>query len=297
MVATTVVSAGAGGGFVIDAGAKILAQDVSPFIAGPRRDRRLPRCGHPAAQRSPRRRRPAGGRGPTGGRHGRLGRAESRLSGGQPRRHVRRGAGRARGRHVARGRARQERLRPSPPTRSWATPAASRIAARRATGMAPSRRTSGRSPCSRPRSTAGPPRAGPPSRMRSTPSPSWARISCRVARLGQPGDVGRGRRQRPDARRERPGSVVVRDAKADRRRAAGERRRATRHPGAAGRRRSARPASTRRRAPWRPAPSRRSIAAWAASSSSSMIPLSGGRRFTWNRRSMPPAASRATAMP
>jgi len=34
MVATTVVSAGAGGGFVIDAGAKILAQDVAPFIAG-----------------------------------------------------------------------------------------------------------------------------------------------------------------------------------------------------------------------------------------------------------------------
>ena len=34
MVATTVVSAGAGGGFVIDAGAKILAQDVAPFISG-----------------------------------------------------------------------------------------------------------------------------------------------------------------------------------------------------------------------------------------------------------------------
>jgi hypothetical protein len=34
MVATTVVSTGAGGGFVIDAGAKILAQDVAPFIAG-----------------------------------------------------------------------------------------------------------------------------------------------------------------------------------------------------------------------------------------------------------------------
>jgi D-serine deaminase-like pyridoxal phosphate-dependent protein len=34
MVATTVVSAGSGDGFVIDAGAKILAQDVSPLIAG-----------------------------------------------------------------------------------------------------------------------------------------------------------------------------------------------------------------------------------------------------------------------
>ena len=34
MVATTVVSEGSGGGFVIDAGAKILAQDVSPLIAG-----------------------------------------------------------------------------------------------------------------------------------------------------------------------------------------------------------------------------------------------------------------------
>jgi D-serine deaminase-like pyridoxal phosphate-dependent protein len=34
MVAATVVSAGSGGGFVIDAGAKVLAQDVSPLIAG-----------------------------------------------------------------------------------------------------------------------------------------------------------------------------------------------------------------------------------------------------------------------
>jgi D-serine deaminase-like pyridoxal phosphate-dependent protein len=34
MVATTVGSAGAGGGFVIDAGAKILAQDISPLIPG-----------------------------------------------------------------------------------------------------------------------------------------------------------------------------------------------------------------------------------------------------------------------
>lgn len=34
MVATTVVSHGAGGGFVVDAGAKILAQDVAPFVAG-----------------------------------------------------------------------------------------------------------------------------------------------------------------------------------------------------------------------------------------------------------------------
>ncbi|MGH3076195.1 MAG: alanine racemase, partial [Gaiellales bacterium] len=34
MVATTVVSRGAGDGFVIDAGAKILAQDVSPLIPG-----------------------------------------------------------------------------------------------------------------------------------------------------------------------------------------------------------------------------------------------------------------------
>ena len=81
MVATTVVSAGAGGGFVIDAGAKILAQDVAPFIAGHGAVVGLPRCGHPAAQRSPRRRRPAGGRGTTGGRHDRLGRAQSRLSG------------------------------------------------------------------------------------------------------------------------------------------------------------------------------------------------------------------------
>jgi D-serine deaminase-like pyridoxal phosphate-dependent protein len=34
MVAATVVSQGSGSGFVIDAGAKILAQDVSPLIAG-----------------------------------------------------------------------------------------------------------------------------------------------------------------------------------------------------------------------------------------------------------------------
>ncbi len=34
MVAATVVSAGSGDGFVIDAGAKILAKDVSPFLAG-----------------------------------------------------------------------------------------------------------------------------------------------------------------------------------------------------------------------------------------------------------------------
>ena len=34
MVAATVVSAGPGDGFVIDAGAKILAKDVSPFLPG-----------------------------------------------------------------------------------------------------------------------------------------------------------------------------------------------------------------------------------------------------------------------
>ncbi len=34
MVAATVVSAGPGDGFVIDAGAKVLAQDVAPFITG-----------------------------------------------------------------------------------------------------------------------------------------------------------------------------------------------------------------------------------------------------------------------
>ena len=34
MVAATVISAGSGSGFVIDAGAKILAQDVSPLVAG-----------------------------------------------------------------------------------------------------------------------------------------------------------------------------------------------------------------------------------------------------------------------
>ena len=34
LVAATVVSHGSGGGFVVDAGAKILAKDVSPFLAG-----------------------------------------------------------------------------------------------------------------------------------------------------------------------------------------------------------------------------------------------------------------------
>ena len=61
MVATTVVSAGSGSGFVIDAGAKILAQDVSPLDPRTRRDRRLPGRRDHAAQRPPRRRRPAAG--------------------------------------------------------------------------------------------------------------------------------------------------------------------------------------------------------------------------------------------
>ena len=58
-----------------------------------------------------------------------------------------------------------------------------------------------------------------------------------VARLGQPGDIRGGRRQRPDAARQRPGSVVVRHAQADRRRAAGQGGRAARRPAGAGRRR------------------------------------------------------------
>ena len=44
----------------------------------------------------------------------------------------------------------------------------------------------------------------------------------RIAGLREPGDVGRGRRQRPDAPGQRTGSVVIRHAEADRRRATGE---------------------------------------------------------------------------
>ena len=39
------------------------------------------------------------------------------------------------------------------------------------------------------------------------------------------------------------------------------------------------------------------VGAWAASARSNMIPLSGGRCFTWNRRSTPPAVSSDTAIP
>ena len=109
----------------------------------------------------------------------------------------------------------------------------------------------------------------------------------RIARLGQPGHVGRGDRQRADRPGQGAGRVVVRGAQADRRGAAGQDRR----QGTSGRcghdhRQAARPARLGEGRGGRghdPDP-----AAWAASSSRSMIPLSGGRRLAANRRSMPP---------
>ena len=226
MVAATVVSAGTGGGFVIDAGAKILAKDVAPFIAGPRRDRRLPRCRHPAAQRPPRRRRPAGGRGATGGRLDRLGRARTtsaRSSTSSTTLVVAQG-GRSstRGRSTrAAGTAEALARRTQVVGRCRAGDRGSRRAARRGW-----RRRAGPAaapPCSRPRSTAA--RRAPVRRRgsRSTRVAELREDLGRVARLGQAGDVGRGGRQRPDGRGERPGRIVVRDAQPDRRRPAGQR--------------------------------------------------------------------------
>ena len=52
--------------------------------------------------------------------------------------------------------------------------------------MAPSRRIDGRSPVQSTTVEAGPPRAGPPSRIRSMSSPSWAAISAASRPSGRP---------------------------------------------------------------------------------------------------------------
>ena len=110
----------------------------------------------------------------------------------------------------------------------------------------------------------------------------------RVARLRQPGDVGRRRRERPDGRRKGAWRGVIGDAQADRRQPggqdAGQRNvRPLRHDD----REPARPAGSA------PAPSAAGVmtpisGAWSALSRSNMIPLSGGRRLISNRRSTPP---------
>ena len=76
LVAATVVSHGSGGGFVVDAGAKILAKDVAPYLPGHGTDRRLPGGRHRAGQRPSRGRRAAG--------RGRAGRPSATWSGSHP---------------------------------------------------------------------------------------------------------------------------------------------------------------------------------------------------------------------
>ena len=241
----------AGGGFVIDAGAKILAKDVAPFIAGPRRGRRLPRRGHPAAsttttasstcRRAPADRRSARSSGSCPTTSARS--STSSTSSSWPRAGASSTAG-----PWTRAAGTAEALAGARP-RSWATPAASRIAASRATGMAPSRRTQ------RPLARAVDDGRRRPAARRSAVEDEVDAVAelgedlGRVARLGQAGDVGRGGRQRPDGRGERPGRVVVRDAQADRRRPAGQDVRQRDVRALRERRRSARPASTRRRVP------------------------------------------------
>ena len=221
----------------------------------------------------------------------RQGRAEPRLPGGQPRRRAR--SWRRADASSTAGRSTRAAVNTASGglTRSHEvvpTPAASRTAATRATGTAP------RAGCSRPLAGAVDDGRGRPAVRRTAVEdqvdavPELVEDLRRVARLGQAGDVGRGRRQRADGRARAPGARrgPARAARSSESRRSA--RRATARPDAAGRRRSARPASTRRRGPWRPAPSPRSRAPGPPSSSSSMIPLSGGRRLTSNSRSMPP---------
>ena len=108
------------------------------------------------------------------------------------------------------------------PERSCSTPALSRIAAMRAAGTCPFAQDH------RPRPGAVDHGRGRPAVRRAAVEDQVDRVPelgedlRGVARLGQAGDIGRGRRQRPDGRRERPGSRVIRDAQPDRRGPAGQ---------------------------------------------------------------------------
>ncbi len=120
----------------------------------------------------------------------------------------------------------------------------------------------------------------------------------RIRRLGQARHVGRRGRQRAEDAGERPRCLVVRDAETDRRATSPEVR-------AAGSDTSGRSGTTTVSPPGQQPRASASAggvmipisAAWSAPSSSSMIPLSGGRRFTRKRRSTPPGVSSATLMP
>ena len=296
MVATTVVSAGAGGGFVIDAGAKILAQDVAPFIAG-----HGAVVGYPDAviQRLNDHHGvvdlPAGAARPAVGtivwvvpNHVcpviNLVDTFVVAQGGRV------------GRHVARRRARQERLRAS------RRPGRGRCPRRRGSPRdAPRgwRRRAGRAaapPCNRPRSTAA--RRAPLPRRGSGPRRPRAGRGSRCASRAS---------GRPETLAEVVGSGPTAAASAR-----GASWSGTRNPmvgvppvSAAGNGTSGRCGTTTVSPPGQHASASAVAAApitpiepaWDAASSSSMIPRSGGRRFTWNSRSMPPGTSRATAIP
>ena len=304
MVLATVVSAGSGDGFVIDAGAKILAQDTYPLTPG-----HGAVVGYPDAVITR-----------LNDHHGvvELPAGSVRPAVGstvwvvpnhvcpvvEPRRRLR---GRVRRRVLDRwrgGRARPERLTNrlargpgQSRSRSWSTPAWVSTAATRGV-----------------RDSAGAedhrPFAAAVDDGRRRTAVRAAAIEDQidgvselpedlggVAGLGQTRDIGGRRRERAERRGERSGSGMVRDAQADRRCAAGQRRGEWDvRPSWDDDSQAARPAALRRgprpRRPIRPIPP-----AWAASSRSSMIPLSGGRRFTWNSRSMPPGVPSATAIP
>ena len=121
-------------------------------------------------------------------------------------------------------------------------------------GSRPSRRIAGGSPVQSTTVEAGPPCAGPPSRMRSMASPSWAEdLAARRAPPARPRRWPRwsaAARRRGRARAGRAWSGTRRPIVGG---AARERRRAAAVRAAAGRRRSGRPASRRRRGPSRPA--------------------------------------------
>ena len=158
----------------------------------------------------------------------------------------------------------------------------------RAAGTAPSRRITGRAPVQSTTVEGGPPRAGPPSRIEVDALPELGEDLGRVARLGQAGDIGRGRRQRPDGRARAPGA---RHGPGRAGRSSGSRRsarRATATSGRCGTTTVSPPGQHASASAVAAGPITPIEAAWAAASSSSMIPRSGGRRLTRNRRSMPP---------